>query len=394
MKIDKDSDYFKISFYALVVIMLSILFLQFLQNITYFKTYAMSIVGLSMPFVYGFIIAYLINPCMVYVEKNICTGLLKMKSKRGKRALSVVFSYIVAVLLISVFFSIILPQVVTSLYGLIINIPSYIEISVEYFNDIIKEYFEQMPLSQTQIASVLDFVNTTMLGFLNTIKNFIPRIYDFAISFTNSIKNVILGLIISIYMLVSKEQFIAQIKKCVYAFLKSETGDRTVLMFRYINSTFGGFIYAKVLDSLIIGVICFIGMSMLNIPYAILVSLIVGVTNVIPYFGPFIGAIPSIFIILFANPFKALVFAIFVLILQQFDGNVLGPKLLGDSIGISSFWVIFAVIIMGGIFGVTGMFIGVPAFAILYTLAKSYVEVKLEQKNMPISSKDYMQEEQ
>jgi len=159
------------------------------------------------------------------------------------------------------------------------------------------------------------------------------------------------------------------------------------------NRIFTGFISGKILDSLIIGVLCFIGMSIFNLPMAMLVSVIVGVTNVIPYFGPFIGAIPGALIVFLVDPIKAFWFMLFILALQQFDGNILGPYILGDSIGLPAFWVIFAILVFGSIFGVLGMFIGVPTFAVIYSIIKMWIESRLEKKGMPLSLHEYASEE-
>lgn len=392
MKIDRTSKYFIISLHALGVIVLSILFLMALLNFTVVEEFLKKMVALLMPFICAFVFAYLLNPFMCWLERSPLRCLdnkFGPKSKRIKRALSILIAYIFAGILITVFFAIVVPQVVNSIYGLISSVPFYLEELSLWVNDFLARYFSNMPFDQTQIDMILSYTEKTFNTFMEKALNLLPQLYEFTLAFTNSIKNILLGIIISIYMLASKEKFIAEAKKIVYAFLSKERSDKFLVLCRYIDSTFGGFIYAKVVDSFIIGLICFVGMSILKLPYAMLISIIVGVTNVIPYFGPFIGAIPSIIIILFVDWVQALIFAVFVLILQQFDGNILGPKLLGDSTGLTAFWVIFAVLVMGGCFGVLGMFIGVPTFAVIYTLSKGFIESKLKKREMPVETAYY-----
>ena len=202
--------------------------------------------------------------------------------------------------------------------------------------------------------------------------------------------NLIIGFIISIYLLGSKEKFAGQAKKIVYAVLDRKTGNEMISNFRFIHSTFIGFIGGKIVDSILIGILCFCCTSIIGTPYAILVSMIIGVTNVIPFFGPWIGGIPSALLVLMVDPKQALYFGILIIFIQQFDGNILGPKILGDSTGLSGFWVIFAITIFGGLFGVLGMVVGVPIFAVFYAGVKSVVNRKLQKKNLPTDLSPYM----
>lgn len=397
MKIDKTSKYFIISLHALAVILISILFLQILQHVTFFKNYAAGILALAMPFCYGFVVAYLVNPCMMFCERRLLQR-IPASQRALRRGLSLLISYIFVILLVAGFFSVVVPQVVNSLYGIFSAVPTYANQAALWLEENLEQYLSQMPLGQKDINAIVDTVTEQTSEMLKTVTQIIPHILEYTMAITTGVKNWLLGVIISVYMLASKEKFAAESRKTIYAILPKKQGDRTISLFRYINRTFSGFIYAKVVDSFIIGILCFIGMEILGsvVPslesyheYAMLISVIVGVTNVIPYFGPFIGAIPSILILMIEGMWPALAFGLFVLALQQFDGNILGPKLLGDSIGLSAFWVIFAVLVMGGIFGAVGMFIGVPLFAIVYTLSKSYLELRLERKGMSTKTADY-----
>ena len=202
--------------------------------------------------------------------------------------------------------------------------------------------------------------------------------------------NFIIGFIISIYLIASKELYAAQAKKIVYAFLPLETANRLISNVRFAHKTFGGFFVGKILDSIIIGIICFVIINFLNMPFSVLISVIIGVTNIIPFFGPFLGAIPSILLILFIDPMQALYFLIFVIILQQVDGNIIGPKILGSSTGLSSFWVIFSITLFGGMFGIFGMIIGVPVFAVIFAFFKSLVEFRLTNRNLHPETNKYL----
>ena len=231
------------------------------------------------------------------------------------------------------------------------------------------------------------FINSKLMPQLNSL---IMTISMSIVSILKEFWNLIIGFIISVYILSSKEIFAAQAKKIAYAFLSTETANRLISNVRFANKTFGGFFVGKIMDSIIIGLICFIGTSLLGTPFCVLISVIIGVTNIIPFFGPFLGAIPSILLILFINPLQAFYFLIFVIILQQVDGNIIGPKILGSSTGLSSFWVIFAITLFGGIWGIFGMIVGVPIFAVLFAFMKSLIELKLENKKIPSETMKYL----
>ena len=200
---------------------------------------------------------------------------------------------------------------------------------------------------------------------------------------------VLIGIIVSVYLLFSKEKFMRQSKKVIYALCKPKRANFILHIGRKANEIFGGFIIGKIIDSAIVGVLCFAGVSIFKMPYPLLISMIVGVTNVIPVFGPYIGAIPCALLIFLVDPMKGIGFIIFIILLQQLDGNVIGPKILGESTGLSSFWVIFAILIAGKMFGIGGMVIGVPMFALIYYVIKLFIQQKLEAKNLPTDTELY-----
>ena len=231
------------------------------------------------------------------------------------------------------------------------------------------------------------WVNETLVPKFNVV------LMEFSLSvlsFAKSLWNFIIGLILSIYIMGMKETFAGQAKKILFAIFKADHAKKLINDIRFVDDTFGGFIVGKLIDSAIIGVICFCAMSILKLPYVVLISVIIGVTNIIPFFGPFLGAVPSAILILMVNPAKVIPFVIFILVLQQFDGNILGPKILGDSTGLNSFWVISAITIFGGWFGVPGMAVGVPTFAVIYALFKRRINVVLEKKGLSSKTSDYM----
>lgn len=233
------------------------------------------------------------------------------------------------------------------------------------------------------------FQNWLRTGLLSQINELMGNLTESVVILVGGIFDVIIGMIISFYFLFSKEMFVRQIKKCTYAMFSSRHANLVLHFATKTNEIFGGFIIGKLIDSAIIGVLCFIGLSILKMPYTLLVSVIVGVTNIIPFFGPYIGAIPSAILIMLEDPMKGIYFIIFVLILQQFDGNILGPKILGNSTGLSAFWVIVAILLGGGLFGFVGMVMGVPTFAVLYYMVGVIMKSRLEKKELPTESSYY-----
>ena len=221
-------------------------------------------------------------------------------------------------------------------------------------------------------------------------REFIPIIGNFLRTTASSLWNIVIGIIISLYILIEKEKFIAISRKITTALLPEKAAIKTLEIAHRSNMIFGKFLSGKILDSFIIGILTFIILSIFNMPYTLLVSVIVGITNIIPFFGPFIGAIPSFIIIVFVSPVKALWFLVIILVIQQIDGNIIGPKILGDSVGLSAFWILFSIMIAGEYFGVVGMIVGVPIFAVIYSLVKEFIEAKLKKKGLNVDTKDYM----
>lgn len=284
----------------------------------------------------------------------------------------------------------IMPSILESIISIINDSPRYVQNIRHWLESLLKDN----PEWQTTVFDYLNRYSPKIETFLNV--EVLPQIKQLLQSLTTGvfgtlvfIKNLLIGLIISVYMMAGKEAFVTQSKMLVYAIFDTENANSIVTAFRFIHRTFGGFISGKIVDSIIIGILCYIGTSIIGTPYGLLVSVVVGVTNVIPFFGPYLGAIPSAFIILMVNPMHCLYFLIFILLLQQFDGNILGPKILGDSTGLSSFMVIVAILLFGGLMGIPGMIIGVPLWAVFMAGIKCFRNHELKKKAMPTEEAFY-----
>ena len=224
---------------------------------------------------------------------------------------------------------------------------------------------------------------------ITIITNMVPVIGNWVLELSSSLFSIFIGVIVSIYMLIDKEKLLALCRKIVFAFSPNERAKFILRIARIRNDTFGKFLVGKIIDSLIIGVLTFCILSICKMPYTLLISVIIGITNIIPFFGPFFGAIPSVIIVLFVSPTKALWLVLIVFVIQQIDGNIIGPKILGDTIGISAFWILFSLLIFSKLLGFVGMIVGVPIFAVVYSLIKETVEVRLKDKGLPTSTEEY-----
>ncbi len=367
--------------------------------------------AILMPIIDGFILAYLLTPLVNATERLITTPffvLIKKEDKKNpKRFLSIIITDVLVLWSLYSFFSIVIPQIANSIKTILEQFPSYINTFGLWISKLLNDNPEfQKSFMDFLNESSMDFttvINTEVLPQLNSINNVMEMLSQFSgiinvitsvsmsvYSIFREIWNLVIGFVISIYLLASKELFAAQAKKIVYAFCSVNRANRFISNVRFAHKTFGGFFVGKILDSIIIGVICFAVTSILGTPFCVLISVIIGVTNIIPFFGPFLGAIPSTLLILFINPLQALYFVIFVIVLQQVDGNIIGPKILGSSTGLSSFWVIFSITLFGGIWGIMGMIIGVPIFAILFAFMKSLIETRLSARKLSPDTKKYL----
>lgn len=398
MKFKFDKKYLYWGLTAFLVLAGAILFYYLLFHRSNFMGGLGMLITIAMPIIDGFVLAYLFTPILNKIEKSIAKPLCKKagiamtkKTKSRIRAICIFATLLVVLLICYELFALIIPEVIRSIQSIIYMFPVYLNNLSDWAMLLLKDN----PDLEKTVNSLFDQYSVKLMEYTNT--HFLPRINDVlrtvsttAIGVFRALWNLIIGFIISIYLLGSKEKFAGQAKKIVYAIFDRQTGNEIVTNFRFIHSTFIGFIGGKIVDSIIIGILCFICTSIIGTPYSILVSVIVGVTNVIPFFGPWIGGIPSALLVLMVDPRQALYFGLLVIFIQQFDGNILGPKILGDSTGLSSFWVIFAITIFGGLFGVLGMVVGVPIFAVFYAGVKSMVNRSLCKKNLPTDLTPYM----
>ena len=388
MKVNWNSKYNTISVYTLIVICCSIIFYFIASQIGSFSEKISMVIGIMYPFIIGFAIAYLLNFILDFYEVK-TLGKMQWFSKLRKgqrRSIGLLLTYLTFACICYLFIHFIVPQLIDSIMGFVNDIPQYVDNVTSLFNDLMRD----TNISPEYAVLIQEQMNKYIQLVMDFAKEIIPVVGNTLKIIASSIWNIVLGIIISVYLLIDKENFFAINRKIICALFSTKTANRIFELTYRSNETFGKFLSGKIIDSAIIGVLSFVVFSIFKMPYTLLISVIVGVTNIIPFFGPFIGAIPAFIIILFVSPSKALVFLVLVFIIQQLDGNVIGPKILGDSIGISAFWILFAILVAGKFLGLVGMIIGVPLFAIVYSIIKEEIEYKLKTKDLPTETKDYM----
>lgn len=397
MKIHWKNKYLYWGLTAFGVVSASMLFYFFLFRMDVVFGTLRKLISIMMPVICGAIIAYLLIPIVNFQERHFYKYLIHKKhmnpSKRQRkvvRYVSIIFALIFAFLIIYSLLAMIVPSIIESIISIINDFPRYFQNIRHWLESLLKDN----PEWQTTVFSYIEQYSPKLENFLNVqilpqLRSILQHLSTGVFGTLVFIKNLLIGLIISIYLMAGKEEFVTQSKMFVYAFLSTEHANSVVKGFRFAHRTFVGFIVGKIVDSVIIGILCYIGTTLIGTPYALLVSVVVGVTNVIPFFGPYLGAIPTAFIILMVNPMQCLYFLIFILLLQQFDGNILGPKILGNSTGLSSFMVIVAILLFGGIMGIPGMIIGVPTLAVIMAGIKTFRTYNLRQKSMPMDESVY-----
>ncbi|MEG1254900.1 AI-2E family transporter [Clostridium sp.] len=369
----------------IIVVSVGIILYFIIKNLSGIFSGITAVMNLLRPFIYGFAIAYILAIPIKVLEEKVLSFMDKKKQYKLKRFLAITITYILAAIIIGVIFAILIPELSRSIYTLIENIPNYISTSEMYINNVVAA----LNLDANMVNEVVQDFNNISNYITSIAGTAIMDLLQFSADITQYILNIFIATIISIYLLTGREKFFAQIKKLLYATLPEKQVKYMIELTKSSHKTFIGFLGGKLLDSFIIGIICFICMELFKMPYPLLVSFIIGITNIVPVFGPFIGAIPSVIIIFIASPVKALWFILFVFVLQQFDGNILGPRILGNSTGLTAFWVMFAILIGNGFFGIVGMILGVPAFAVIYSIIKGVVEHELNEKGLPTETKDY-----
>ena len=337
-----------------------------------------SIISVLMPFIIAILLAYLITPLIHLLEKAMQKLFFKGKAKKACWIISICISYILVIGVIVLSLVYVIPEVADSIRSM--NVRKMYDSGMKYIHDLQKQF---PVLNNDAINKKLQEFQPDIINFgTNAIKYIFPAVYNISVSIVTVVINVLLSIVISCYIVIDKKNIKKNTKRVVYAIAprgKAQAAWNTILE---CNHIFNGFLTGKMIDSIIIGVLCLIAMTVIGLPYAVLISLFVGVTNMIPYFGPFIGAVPGVVIYLLINPTQALIFAVLILVLQQFDGLYLGPKILGDLTGLKPLWVIFAITVGGAYFGVLGMFLGVPVVAVLAYLMDKLVQRLLDKKKV------------
>ncbi len=379
---------------AFSVIAASIAFAFVLIKLNTIREAIAMVLDIMAPVVYGAVMAYLLTPvynrCVAWTAPRF--GAWIKNEKKGRtlaKALATVVSTVVLIVVVAGLFSMLIPELLASAENAINALPQNISNLSAWLTQVLSGNSEASTIAVDALNRVYEWARGVLELNIDKILTFIGGLSSGVLGLLVWMKNILIGVIVMIYLLNIKDQFVSLAKKIIYGIFSLKWANRIVGEARYIHHVFGGFIIGKIVDSIIIGILCFLGLSVMKMPYILLVSVIVGVTNVIPFFGPFIGAIPSALLILLVSPIQCLYFLIFILLLQQFDGNILGPKILGDTTGISSFWVLFSILLFGGLMGFVGMIVGVPIFAVFYRLMGDFINSLLKKKELPIQTSQY-----
>ena len=395
-KWDKKYLYWGITGFSVVAC--AILFYMALNYIGLLTDGIGAVIKILSPFVWGLVISWIIFPMMRSFEDNLFMPLGErihkknpQTAKKFARSFAVLLSELVFLAAIAALVYLILPQLYQSIETIVRSSDGYISSLTTWIETVLIDY----PEIESYLLSAVGTLNTGLIEWLQTtilpeLGNLVTNVTAGVYYVLMGVYNLLIGIIVSIYVLGNLETFRANAKRMLYSAVSVDNAKRFLDGLKFTNRTFVGFLNGKLLDSAIIGLICYVCCSLLKMPYALLVSVIVGVTNIIPFFGPFIGAIPSTIIILMVSPLKALIFVVFVFILQQVDGNIIGPKILGSTTGINGFWVMFSIILGAGLFGFWGMLLGVPVFVVIYTLINMSIEKNLREKDLPFDTSDYI----
>ena len=398
---------------AFLVIAAAIVFFLGLSRVNEILGAVFSFLSILAPVLYGFVIAYILSPIATFIEKPCLRRLFYtiQDKKREKferehpgeepppktfpvrkvaRVLSVIITMIIALAVMTGIIWILLPQLIDTITMLVNNMPSYVTQISDWVSQTLNNYPEAEQYVLQFTGGISDMLNkwlsTDLLPQMNNIWNLIS---SNVMNIISVFMNLLLGLVIAVYFLNSKELFAAQSKKLLYSIFKTRIANKIIYTTRDINKSFGKFITGKIIDSFIVGMLYVAIMSAFNMPYAALCGVIMGITCIIPYFGPFIGYIPCMLLLVLVDPVQCIYFTIMVVIIQNIEGNILAPKIIGDSTGLSSFWVIFGMLLGQGLFGFVGLIIGIPLFAVIYNFIKERVVHRLDKKALPSDSNDY-----
>ena len=370
-----------------LVLVAAILFYFFMLRLPALGAFLKKVFNASKPVIYGFIIAYILNPFMRRVDHAVRPLFKKMspeKAHKTSRSIAIASSLALLILIGVLLSKMVIPNVYKSMENLVQTMPERIDAVKSAFKDFQADHPHRSDKTQELLVTVMaktnQWIDTNVVGKLDI---FLGRITQEIYTTISELFRLIVGLIVSIYVLFDKEKILDGTKRILYALFRPSRANEILVILRKSHTIFGGFIIGKLIDSLIIGVLCYIGLLILHMPYAILVATLVGTTNIIPFFGPYMGAIPSFLLIATISPAKGVTFLIFVLVLQQLDGNIIGPKILGESTGLNAFWVIFSIMLGGGLFGIPGMILAVPTFGVILYLFNTKITALLKKKHLP-----------
>ena len=390
---NRDSKFFRLGVTLLTVIVLSVLFSLTLINIGAIFEFLKQTLSVFSFVIYGIIFAYLMNPIMMAVEKQVQRLLKRSKLKEQSvaklsRGIGVGVAVFVFLMVVYSLLAMVIPTLEESLSETFSqeSLQRYYDKITSWLNDVVRgtpaeDWIHQHDL----IKAMQEWIAQKSEDIINTLMDAVSEVYGAAMV----VFRLIIGLVAAIYMLISKERFLAQLKKLIVSVFKRNGADRIFEIGRLANRSFGGFLIGKLIDSLIIGVISYIGLIILQIPYALLSSVFIGLTNIIPFFGPFIGIAIGGILILLQSPVQAFVFLVYEVCLQQIDGNIIGPRILGGRLGISDFWILVSITVFGSVFGFPGMLMGVPVFTIIYTLSSEAINKALRKKQLSEETMDY-----
>lgn len=378
-KFDKNRNYYTISVYAVGVIVISALCIKLLYNFGTTIRIVNNILGVLSPYLIGIFIAYLLNPLVKKLD-ILCVRFLHIKNKRVRTVISILLTYLVVFGIAAACIVYIIPQIYESLKTIYLQCQTSYDKLIAFVNEQAKKHPD---FDLSYITSLLENNSTTVINFVkNSLDAILPVVYNTSVSVISWTFNIVIAIIVSVYMLIDRNRLITNARKVIFAIMKKERAVGCLNTLSQCNKIFGGFIIGKAIDSTIIGFMCFGFMQILHLKFTVLISVIVGITNMIPYFGPFIGAIPGVIILLTVEFKYALIFAVLILVLQQFDGLYLGPKILGDSTGLRPLWIIFAITVGGWAAGPIGMFLGVPCVAVIAFLTDKALNKKLEKRSV------------
>jgi len=390
MKIDWNEKYTTIALYVFLVLASAILFTFILLNLAPIFGILSAFFAIISPFIWGFAIAYILNRPLHFFEEKVYASINRSKPRpRLVRGLSVTTVILLFFLLLAGIIWIVIPQILQNVSHLAERLPFYFQDFIEWLQNTLSS----LHLDVSKISELA----ITWEGFLNSVIQYLSNAFpdmagagiNLTIGVFTAIGTFFIAVIAAIYLMLSKEKFILQLKKLLFGIFPQKFTDRMILVTRDSHAIFSSFLSGKIVESFVVGALNFVAMTIMGMPYALLISMIMGIFNLVPFFGPFIGAIPCALLLLIVHPMDAVWFIVLTLVLQQIDGQIIGPKILGDSTGLTAFWVIFAIILGGGLFGVLGMILGVPIFAVLYSLVREFTDAQLEKKGLSTKAMDY-----